>query len=324
MRILSGVAVTAALVVAVGVEVVAVRHADAVASANDGNWAEANDAAASVVEMDAEMPAYWLTAGLSAAHMSAYRVAADHFKAFAETTDLPQAWLDLSDAYVHLGDNALAHEALVRSLRLGRQQTAVSLAASEVAIRLGDADLAIQAAAWALTTAPSLADDPWWTSNPERSATFAAARVAVTTDAGPGSAWQVALYAGDSDGAEVFADGLESSAREDALKVIAAWRGDAGAIETLRSACLARPYGGLLIWCARVTARLGLPDASRFRDLATILLIPSDSLANLEIVSDPTALAVAGSSAELYGVQAYRRFTPWDLLSPALPHLTAG
>ena len=321
VRILCGFAVTAALVLAVWVEVIALRHADAVALANEDRWAEANDVAASVVARDSEMPAYWLTAGLAAAHVGDYRAAADRFKAFAETSDLPQAWLDLSDAYAHLGDDALAHDALVRSLRLGRQQTAVNVAASEVAMRLGDVDLATQTAAWALETAPSLADDAWWMSNQQRSAILAAARALLTRNGGPGTGWQVAMYAGDLDVAAAEASSLALGSKEDALTVVAAWRGDPSAVETLKSACLARPYDALFAWCARVASELGLPDTNRFRDLGIILLIPRESLANLEIVTDPTARAVAGSSAELYGVHAYRRFTPWDMLSPALPHL---
>ena len=103
--------------------------------------------------------------------------------------------------------------------------------------------------------------------------------------------------------------------------MIAAWQGDLVALETLTSSV---PRSALRhgppTWCVRVTTRLGLPDANRFRDLAIILTVPSESLANLEIVDDPTILAAAGSPAQLYGVHAYRRFIPWDMLSPSLPH----
>jgi hypothetical protein len=93
-------------------------------------------------------------------------------------------------------------------------------------------------------------------------------------------------------------------------------------VGALEAACLARPYDSVLIWCGRVASKLGLPNANRFRDLAAIVLFSSDALKNVEIVDDPTTLAVAGNAGELYTVHAYRRFTPWDLLSPGLPHLT--
>ena len=140
-----------------------------------------------------------------------------------------------------------------------------------------------------------------------------------------GAAWPVALYAGDTDEAAALASGLQPDARDDAMHVISAWDGDPAAVDALRAACLARPNDTtLLTWCARVTSRLGLPDANRFRDLARILLVKDVTLANLEIVTDPTVLAVAGSTAELYAVHAYRRFTPWDMLSPSLPHIAEG
>jgi O-antigen ligase len=323
IRIVGGIAVAAALLVALLVEAIGLRHAEAVALANEGRWAEANAVAAMVVASDPGMPAYWLTAGLAAAHVGDYRTAADRFKRIAEIGDLPQAWLDLADAYAHLGENALAHDALVRSLRLGWQQVAVNLVATEVAIRLGDMDLATETAAHALGASPSLADDPWWTDDQQRSQIFEAARDAIAEGSGPAAAWPVALYARDLEGATAMAEMLDAGNREDALDVIAAWRGDPGAVDSLKAACLARAdETALLTWCARVAAKLGTQDATRFRDLAMILLIPNDYLANLEIATDTTSLAVAGNAGELYGVHAYRRFTPWDMLSPGLPHLT--
>lgn len=308
----------AALVVAIAIEIPALIHADAVAKANAGDWASARAPADEAAAIDA-LPIYRLTAGLAAAHGGDYVAAADDFRVIAEAGDLPEAWLDLADAYAHLDRNDLALAALDRALRLGRQQPVVAVASAQLALQLGDRQTAVAAIADALSLAPSLVDDPWWTLDPERAAALAEADQAVSST-GAAMAWQLAMYARRFDEARAAAATLAPPDASLANLVIAAWDGGQDAYATLVDQCLGDPYGPALKWCIAVaTERGAVADEQRFLSIAQAVVLLRRG--PYRLVENPSAQAIAGNDAIFYGIDAYRRFTPWDMLSPGLVHL---
>jgi O-antigen ligase len=320
-HLVQATAVAAAIAVALLVEVPGLIHADAVASANRGDWSQARRAADSAVQLDPEMPIYRLTAGLAAARAGDYHTAAENFRVIAEAGDLPQAWLNLADAYLQIGDSQ-ARDALVRALRVGYQQPAVTVPATVVALALHDPELATIAAEDALIASPMLAGDPWWHADPEREAVFNQAFSRAVASADPQVTWQLAIFKGDLRGAGVIAESLPDDIRDEAQLVVAAWQGDEGAFRSLDDACLAEPYGSFIGWCALVARRQGDASAAeRFDRIGRTIRTSGDLRAVLRIVERPTELAVAGNRALLYGIDAYRRFTAWDMLSPSLPHI---
>jgi tetratricopeptide (TPR) repeat protein len=315
-----GLGTAAALVVAIAIEIPALIHADAVARANAGDWASARGPADQAASLDPDMPIYRLTSGLAAAHAGDYAAAAEDFRVIAEAGDLPEAWLDLADAYVHLERTDLALGALDRALRLGRQQPLVAAASVQVALQLGDHGRAVAAAASALMHSPGLVADPWWMSKPERSAVLREAeQIISSTDRAIG--WQLALYAGRWDEALRVAAALPAPDASIANLVIAAWDGQQEGYETLIDRCLDDPYGPALGWCVAVAIEREAPaDVRRLRSIAQAAGV-HDLHGRYRLVEDPLLLAVAGNNAILYGIHAYRRFTPWDMLSPGLLHL---
>ena len=315
-----GLATAAALTVGLAVEVPALIHADAVAKANAGDWVAARAPADQAAAIDPEMPIYRLTSGLAAARAGDYAAAAEDFRLIAEAGDLPEAWLDLADAYVHLGRHDLASEALDRALRLGRQQPLVAVASAQLALQLGDRQRAVAAIAAALELAPSLVGDPWWASDPERAAAFGEAE-RIVSSTGPAIAWQLALYAGSPDEARSAAAELPAPDAAVANAVIAAWNGDQASYEALIDQCLGDPYGPALGWCvALAIERDAKADVERFLSIAAAAGV-HDFHGRYRLVEDQTLPAIDGNYAILYGIDAYRRFTPWEMLSPGLLHL---
>ena len=319
-RLLSGLAVSAALAVALWVELIALRHADAVAFANQGRWGEARALAAAATQADPSMPIYRLTSGLAAAHVLDYKAAADDLQAVAVAGDLPQAWLDLADAYAQLGDPR-ASDALRNALRLGIQQPAVAVPAVSLALDLGEEQLAVDALAGALTDNPSLAGDAWWQADPSRRATFIEAYDRVVSGNDP-RAWQVSLYAGDLDQAASIASGLPSAEERGASLVIEAWGGSAVAYQALIGRCDLDPLDPILGWCIFVSAhRSDAETLGRFKSIGALASISGGPADELRIADGGAVDPTAGNPALLYGSHTYRRFTPWDLLSPTLVHL---
>lgn len=311
-----------ALLLAAAVEVPALVHADAVAEANAGQWTASQPLAHRAAALDPEMPVYHLTAGLAAAHVSDYRTAAIEFRLIAEASDLPEAWLDLADAYAEIGERDSALDALHRAGRLGLAQPAVSIATVGLANDLGDHELATFAAVAAIESLPSLVTDPWWATTPERTSIRADAIRALESSDNVPARWQVAMYDGRYTDARLAASMLPGEVSASALLVIRAWNGEAAAGAELQADCRANPFDPILWWCATVASRAGdEQSAERFRDLGLASAVPSDVSYGIRILEAPHQIAVGGNNAFLFGIQTYRRFTPWDMLSPGLLHL---
>jgi hypothetical protein len=192
-----------------------------------------------------------------------------------------------------------------------------------LALDLGNPEIAIHAIEGALISNPSLAGDPWWHEEPSRDTAFEEAYGRVIADAGPRT-WQVAMYAGDLGEAARIVDLLPSDQRGTASQVLAARGGSAVAYETLVENCIARPLDPSLGWCRLTSAHVGDPVAlQRFDGISRLATVSGGPTDELLIADDGGADSVAGNNAVLWGVQTYRRFTPWDMLSPSLLHLAA-
>jgi tetratricopeptide (TPR) repeat protein len=308
-------------VIAALVEIPALIHANAVAFANRNDWAAARGPADDAVGLDRAMPIYRLTAGLAAAHAGDYASAAEDFEVIAAAGDLPQAWLNLAEAYLQI-DDPRAHDALIEALHLGAQQPAVAVPATAIALALGDRDLAVTSAEQALLRGPTLAGDAWWHADPAREAVFAAAYARAASAGGPAIAWQLAFFAGDIDAAAQIAESMAGGSGGVPSLIVAASQGRADAYRRLLQACLDAPADGWVSWCAFVAAKRGdNAAADRFETIAGSLYPNGGRIRELRVSNDLTQLSVAGSSALLYGLDAYRRFTPWDMLAPGLVHL---
>jgi O-antigen ligase/tetratricopeptide (TPR) repeat protein len=315
-------ALVAALSFSIWAEVPAESHQTAVLRANGAAWAGADEPAAKAATMDPGMPIYHLTAGLTAVRVGDEERAAAEFSAAAEATDLPEAWLDLSNTQLTLGHPMDARASLQRALRLGVQRGAVAIAAAQVAMKLGDRELAIALAATAVTLLPSLAGDPSWRLIPEWVDLHEGVVIRAIATAKADVAWDIALMDGGRTRAEELTLPLGSAARAEALDVIAAWSFDHGAARRLFDRCEASPLDGPIRWCTRLSARLGnVEEAERYRRWGKTLGLSDQRLMEIRMVMGGTDPSTAGNPADSYGT-VYRRWSTWDPIVPDLVHLT--
>jgi tetratricopeptide (TPR) repeat protein len=307
-------------------EAQAMGHEGAVAAANAGQWAQADPLARSAATADPGLPPYQLTEGLAAARAGDHARAAEAFRRVVAADDLPEAWLDLAAEQALLGDAVSAQKSISAALRLGYQRPAVALPAGDLALRIGDPDLAAEAFRDALLATPSLAGDPWWSADPARAALFPAVRTAAIDAGGPYAGWEIALETGDYIGARSQAEKLDPASAANADRVIGAWTGDDAALHALLAQCAAHPLDvTALTWCARIEGHAGNdPEANRYRAWANTI-IGNAYVAGAELRVNPdvqVGRSDAGNEALFYGYYTYRRPTPWDLLVPDLVHLT--
>jgi O-antigen ligase len=301
-------------------EIPALQADRAVARANVGDWAGANADARAAAEADPEISSYLFTAGLTAAHGNDHGKAAAYFRAVAERDDLPEAWLNL--AAEEIADRSPSGEAVQHieaALRLGDQRPAIAMAAGDLALRLGQDDVAFDAFGAAITITPSLVADPWWAEDPARAAMLERAVAAALDSGSSAQRWEIALMTGDSALARTLATDPAT------LDFIDAWTGDQDARARLISRCGAEPLNiPLLLFCARAEGRAGnVPQANDFRYLANAQVGGAYSTgAELRVKTSPSVgRSQEGGLAIFWGTYTYRRPTPWDMLVPRLVHL---
>ncbi len=321
-----GLAVAVAIGFLWSVEGPAADHSLATSLANDGEWADALRPARAAALEDPDIPAYQVTLGLTLARAGEHAEAAAAFRRAAAADSLPEAWLNLAAEEALLGDRATALEAIDEAMRLGYQRPAIAFAAGAMALTLDDRSRAVDAFAFAVSTVPSLAGDPWWSLTAERSNVFHPVTETAIDRAGSALGWEIALITGDSDRAIVLAnqEGLDTDLATD---VISAWGEppDAAAAGRVFDRCSTRPFDAAALgWCARLSARAGDDEAAeRYRAWAFTLGYDAMGGAELRVSTKPTVgRTVAGNLALFYGTYTYRRPTPWDLLVPSLVHLS--
>jgi tetratricopeptide (TPR) repeat protein len=306
-------------------ELPALQLAQAVDLADTGDWTAALAPARAAAAADPDIEPYQFTAGLAADRVGDHAGAAAYFKDVADRDDLPEAWLNLAAEQAAMGAPGDALTSLGRALRLGSQRVEIAMPAGDLALRLGQVDLATNAFADSIVLDPTLAADPWWTTDPARAAAFPAIVSAASSKATPDGRWWIALMTGDVERAGELA--ALSSSPQIANDVIAAWTGDGVAVARLTARCFANPrdIGGIW-WCARIEAHLGnVAQADRYRDQAEVVSAGSSGLTyqlrvNTKPVVGPT---IPRSAAWDWGIYTYRRAIPSDMLVPGLVHLIA-
>jgi tetratricopeptide (TPR) repeat protein len=302
-------------------EIPAVLASEAVSAANRGDWAGADAPARLAAALDPAIQSYNMTAGLTASHRGDHEAAAAYFEAVLRQTDFPEAWLDLAAEQGALGRRDEAVASLNHAIRVGWERAAVSMAAGDLALRLGQEDIAIQALSGALIERASLAGDPWWRADPDRRAIFPGVVDVAISHTGPQTAWEIRLLAGQEQQARDIAAGFSDPFIDD---VISAWGGDRSAANRLFDRCRAQPLDlGPLLWCARVAEHSGdAATTDRFRSMADAVVNGSSSLGGeLRVTSAVSAGAIEGDAASIWGTFTYRREIPADLLVPILVHL---
>lgn len=304
-------------------EVPSRSHDQAVESANNGNWAAALAPASTAAQQDPEVSTYQFTAGLAEAWNGNHAAAAKRFKVVAEQDDFPEAWLNLAAQEAELGASDEALASLQSALRLGRQRPAVAMPIGDLALRLGDSDLAVEAFAAALTVTPSLAGDPWWAAQPARREIWPVVLQRAEAAASPGIRWELSLMRGDVSAATSLASSTPDP--ELANRVVLAWTGDEAALAQLRERCDSMPTEGLqLLWCSRLADRAGDKEAgARYRYLAYVQSYGYRLARELRVDSSPPSAypILEGSPSTAWGTYTYRRVTPWDVLAPGLIRL---
>ena len=332
VRVVRPVALGAAAVIVFAIaglewsEAQAMTHGRAVAAADAGDWTAADPLARGAANADPGIPPYHLTEGLTAARAGDHARAAEAFQRVVAADDLPEAWLDLAAEQLALGDATSAERSVEEALRLGYQRPAVAMPAGDLALRMGNEALATTAFIAALVNTPSLAGDPWWTSEPARAKLFPSLRITAAEAGGPYAGWQIALETDDYLGARSLAERMDPASAATAAPIIDAWSGDQAAFQAVLAQCAAHPLDvTALTWCARLEGHAGNDaEANRFRSWANTI-IGNAYVAGAELRVNRNAQvgrSDAGNEALFYGYYTYRRPTPWDLLVPDLVHLT--
>ena len=235
-----------------------------VAAANAGRWTEASVLALAAAESDPGVASYWFQAGVAAANAGDLAVAADALARSAAADDYTFAWLDLAAVRWRLGDETGARSALTKAERLGLQRMPVALAAGWLRWQLGDRTAAINDYATAIAAAPTLASDPFWSSDPGLSAARPAIMEAVRRQVGGGMAansasapalFTLQLLSGDLVAAEAELAPLSTDGRALYDQVAAAWQGVPGSEAALQQLAQLHPLdSNPATWCRLVAA----------------------------------------------------------------------
>ncbi len=319
----------AALTLVVGagllqIEAIAWGEEQGVADADAGRWADAvgptRDAAAS----NSSVPSYWFAAGVAATNAGDLTAAADAFARSAAADDYPFAWLNLAAVRWRLGDTAGAREALARAERLGMQRVPVAVAAGWLRWQLGDQAAAISHYGRAVAAAPTLASDPFWTSDPElsaaRPAILDAARQALGGATGftPAS-FTLDLLAGDEARATASLAPLPAAGRAFYDMAFAAWQGLPGAEAALQQLAERHPLDPLpVVWCQLVAIRHGEALLiTRYGAWLSGLSAGGTSVARI-VLGQP--LLMPGGGVDRYG-SLYRRPVPGAQVIGILPQI---
>ncbi len=296
------------------------RGLRAVGAADDGRWAEAYDLSTQAAQADPRIPPYQLLRGLSAANLGDLATARDALAA-ATADDFPATWLDLAAVQARLGDTEGAFDNLARAIRLGPQQTGISVAAAGLAHDLGDDAEARRLLAAAFALLPSLAADPYW----QQPAWQAIADGAVTDAVRSADPWQamlLALETGRFDDARATLGRLDPSARALGETVVAAWSGDQAAFERLHQAARDDPLDAQTVALCRRVARIHDPSLAT-PGWACDGGFGANTYPVGRVGAGSNDVPLPGPDAFWQGAYAYRRPGPQDLLVPWLLHVHA-
>lgn len=242
----------------VRIEGLAGTASEGVDAALDQQWRRASDLAAVAADGDPDVALYQFQLGVSAANAGDLALAESALEAGAARDDYRYAWLDLAAVRWRLGDEPGARDALARAERLGLQRAALAVAAGWLRQQLGDADVATADYAAAVEQMPSLAGDPFWSSESGPEGGLDAILEIVGDRASPAAMLQIHLVIGDMALAQQDVDALAIVDPVLYPRLIPAWNGDEAAWTTLRAHAAARPLDqNLLSWCRFLAAYRG-------------------------------------------------------------------
>jgi len=290
-------------------------------AAND--WTGALEQSSRAAAADPAISPYQFMAGFAAAQLGRHADAVAYFSRVAKQDDYPAAWLDLAVEQAALGDKNAALAAVRRALRIGVTEAQIAIPAGDLALRLGDSDLAVNAFAGGIANVPSLAGDAWWLADPARAALFPRILQTANDEASADAKWEIAMVTGDSAEAQRLAATVGNPAQTQ--RVIAAWNGDHAAFDALFADCEAHPLDfSTVAWCARLENRRGnRTEAARFRDILDGYGQggAADGLELRVVTADVKGGYLAPTSLYGWFFYTYRRYGPVDMLLPGLVHL---
>jgi O-antigen ligase len=314
------------LVIATGllrIETIAANSAQGVEQANAGQWTEAMGTAGDTAASDPSVTSYWFETGVAAANAGDLTTAADALGRSAAADDYPIAWLDLAAVRWRLGDDTGARSARARAERLGLQRVPVAVAAGWLRWQLGDRTAAIHDYALAIVRAPTLVNDPYWSSDFALSEARPAILNEVWRIVGPsqGNApllFELKLLAGDPAGEAALAP-LAADERGVYEQAAAAWQGLPGAEAALQQLAERHPLDNTpVMWCQLVAARLNEPDVVARYGAWLAGGFAADPPVARVVFGQP--LALPGGGVDRYG-SLYRRPVPGAEVIGILPQI---
>ena len=224
-----------------------------------------------------------------------------------------------------LGDTAGARSALEKAERLGLQRVPVAVAAGWLRWQLGDRAAAISDYAAAIVAAPTLASDPFWSSDPELTAATAGDPGCGAAEAGqwPGTAaalFTLYLLGGDEAAAKAALAPLSAADRAVYDMTLAAWQGLPGAEAALQQLAERHPLDPVPVaLCQLVAIRHDESDlVARYGAWLGGLSAGGTSVARL-FLGQP--LPQPGGGVDRYG-SLYRRPVPGAQVISILPQIT--
>jgi hypothetical protein len=168
--------------------------------------------------------------------------------------DYTYAWLDLAAVRWRLGDTSGARDALSHAERLGLLRVPVAVAAGWLNQQLGDTRASIRDYAMVISLAPTLVDDPFWSSPEGPTGGLSAILPMVPRTVGPATQLQMDLVLGHIDDAMITLERFAASDRDVYASLIAAWQGDPNAWLDLQAATARQPLDDLRIGLSQLVA----------------------------------------------------------------------
>ncbi|MGE5290668.1 MAG: O-antigen ligase family protein [Micromonosporaceae bacterium] len=333
---------SAVLVVAAGlirIESVAATASRGIALGESGDWASALPALELAARADPDVPIYWFRLGLAAANTGQHALAREAFARSTEMDGLAVAWMDLAAEDLAAGDSASARSHVIQGERLGWQDAAAMVAAADVRHRLGDREMAVRDAGYAIQDAPSLASDAagWAMILPgipvdelvdssladldRRRATFGSVAADSTRGAIAVFASRPAVATEATD--ELRSDGVPADVAGVPTVAERAWAGDGAAVTDLED--IARDWpanNGAISWLALLSERSGdLVAVARYRWQAMINSPFAVNSAWSVMISAWTPVASLRAAPTGQYASAYRRIPVALKTTRALPAL---
>jgi O-antigen ligase/tetratricopeptide (TPR) repeat protein len=293
----------------------------AVSAADTGNWADAAGLARQAADADPDLAGYQFTLGVAAANAGDLARAETALTRSATADDYTYAWLDLAAVRWRLGDVNGARLALSRAERLGFQRPKVALPAGWLRQQLGDRQAALTDYVDALTGAPTLSSDPFWSSTAAVREIWPSVWAAAQTALEGRTLVVLDLVAGRLDLAKPVAATLAQGDPALYSLVVPAWEGDAGSWAALEALAAAHPLDADAIgWCELVAGNRHDQAAISRYGLWTEINGSSANLPPFARVTTAMTQTVPPSVFDDYAL-LYRRPVPADQIVNTLPRL---